>query len=107
MAKKRLGDKVEAAIEAVIPKYLLDALGNDCGCSERKAQLNHLEVGLTVITKEMQLAINQALVDLLGEKRAKRTACGSCLRNRVLRLREKIKQLKKEMTVDITNEQSL
>lgn len=41
--RKKLGDKVEEIIKAVVPDVILDNLPADCGCSERKELLNEFD----------------------------------------------------------------
>jgi len=43
MSRKKLGDKVEQIIKAVVPDVILDSLPKDCGCSERKKALNNFD----------------------------------------------------------------
>ncbi len=42
MENKKLGDKVEALINKVMPKIAKKVKEKDCGCEERKIWLNNL-----------------------------------------------------------------
>jgi hypothetical protein len=90
-----LGDYVALAIEKIVPKVLLDQLGEDCGCKERQAQLNYFHNNMRIVSTKMQLAINDAYYQLFNE-RVKRSGCGQCVRRRIDRIKLRLKELEKQ-----------
>lgn len=105
---KGLGDTVEKITEATGIKKVVEALTDDCGCQERKEQLNKLFPYATTMTPEQkaqyeavikpaadkgvlsadaQRLANDMYRDVLGFK-ARFTRCGSCLKDRLVKLQK-------------------
>jgi hypothetical protein len=56
--KRLLGDRMTAVLEALGMRHVVDALGMDCGCENRKKWLNDLDSRL--FRKDSQDALSAA-----------------------------------------------
>jgi len=108
--KKGLGDTIEAITEATGIKAMVEmfseATGIDCGCDERKEKLNKLfpyrkancltqnehevlsaykDKIPTSITPLEQMTLNRIYNRVFNDK-VEFTTCGSCLKDRVIKL---------------------
>lgn len=93
--KKLLGDKVKSLIETIVPQSLLDMLGEDCGCDERRQKLNHLDTTFTLKTKRAQLAVNELYYKLFNEKVGV-SFCGPCVKRRIDRIKTRLYELERQ-----------
>jgi len=105
---KGLGDTIEKITEATGIKEIVEAITDDCGCQERKEWLNKRfpyattmnahqkkvyediikpEADKGVLTAVTQKAVNEMYRDLYKFK-ARFTRCGSCLKERLVKLQQ-------------------
>lgn len=80
-------DQLIARIDEHFPKVLLKAMHKYTGCECKLEGVIYFMDALNEVTPEVSAALIQATHEVFQE-RVKKTSCGSCLNNRINRLRE-------------------